>query len=202
MTAATNPDPRVAKSKAAVLAATAELLAQHGLGGATVDAVSARSGVAKTTIYRHWPDRTTLLLDAVMAMAPPCEDPATGDLRSDLVELLAGLVAALYDSEYGRTLPSIIDNADRDAEVAALLARFGRERRRAGHSILRRAVDGGALPPHTDVALVHSLLVGPVFYHRLASRTRPTRRQLEQIVAHVLAGAAAVTLEGSGQASR
>lgn len=186
-------DPRVAKSKAAVLAATAEIVASHGMGGATVDAISARSGVAKTTIYRHWPDRTALLLDAVLAMAPPCEDPGGDDLRADLVGLLHSLVDALYDSPYGGALPSIIDHADRDPEVARLLTGFGRERRRAAYTVLRRAVAAGELPADTDVALVHSLLVGPIFYLRLATRTKPTRRQLEQIVDHVLASCKAAT---------
>src|SRR5919198_1676494 len=57
-------DPRVRHSKEVVMATTYELLSEEGLAGVTVDAVARRSGVAKTTIYRHWPSREALLLDA------------------------------------------------------------------------------------------------------------------------------------------
>jgi AcrR family transcriptional regulator len=182
-------DPRVAKSKAAVLASTAELLAEQGMNGATVDAVAARSGVAKTTIYRHWRDRETLLFEAVLTMAPPCQDRPSGDLQGDLVHLLENLVSALHSSSFGRALPSIIDNAARHDDIASLLERFGEERRSAAYAILRRAVAAGELPEDADVKLAHSLLVGPVFYQCLVGRGgRPTRRQLEHIVARVLAG--------------
>lgn len=185
-------DPRVVRSKAAVLASAAELLAESGMNGATVDAVAARSGVAKTTIYRHWPDRDALLLDAVFAMAPPSEDPSSGDLRRDLVEVLSALASTLYDSDFGRTLPSLIDNASRDEDAARLLAQFGHERRRAVCRILHTAVGEGELPAGSDVKLLHSLLAGPVFYEWLAGgRSRPSRRHLGQIVEQVLAGARA-----------
>src|SRR5271157_53993 len=61
-------DERVRKSKEAVLATTHQLMSEAGLGGVSIDAVSKRSGVAKTTIYRHWPSRSALLLDACSKM--------------------------------------------------------------------------------------------------------------------------------------
>jgi hypothetical protein len=86
-------------------------------------------------------------------------------------------------------LPSIIDNAARDDDIAGLLERFGRERRRVAYAILHRAVAAGELPKGTDVNLAHSLLVGPIFYRCLVGHSgRPTRRQLEHSVARVLAG--------------
>src|SRR5258707_15817170 len=97
-------DERVRRSKEAVLAATSELLSEAGLGGVSVDAVSKRSGVAKTTIYRHWPSRTALLLEAGAKMGSRPEAPDTGSLRGDLTVLAmylpgqlrsAGLATAL-----------------------------------------------------------------------------------------------------------
>ena len=70
-------DPRVALSRQRVLAATLDLLTDTGLGGLTIDDVSKRSGVAKTTIYRHWPNRTTLVIDACSQMTDGNQEPPT-----------------------------------------------------------------------------------------------------------------------------
>src|SRR6266481_1217839 len=80
-------DERVIRSKEAVLAATHELLFEAGLGGVTVDEVSRRSKVAKTTIYRHWSTRTALLLDACSKMGTKSEVPDTGSLKGDITVL-------------------------------------------------------------------------------------------------------------------
>src|SRR5215475_14064822 len=81
---ASQPDARVQRSKKPVLAAAHELLSQPGLGGVSVDAVSERSGVAKTTIYRHWRSRTALLLDACSKLGNKPEAPDTGSLKGDV----------------------------------------------------------------------------------------------------------------------
>src|ERR1700678_1090144 len=95
---AKGPEP-LRRSKEAVMAASLaaayELLTEFGLSGASVDEVSRRSGVAKTTIYRHWPSRTALLFDAVMQFAPRLLTPDTGSLRSDLTALALGLAQRL-----------------------------------------------------------------------------------------------------------
>ena len=64
-------DPRVERTRLSVLAAAAELMAEVGWGGVTIESVSARSGVARTTIYRHWPDRLALLANAMASVLEP-----------------------------------------------------------------------------------------------------------------------------------
>jgi len=80
----------VRRSKEAVMAATYELLQETGLGGLTVDAVSERSGVAKTTIYRHWPTRSALVIDACSKLGTRREVPDTGSLAGDMAVLGKG----------------------------------------------------------------------------------------------------------------
>src|SRR5215831_20773368 len=77
-------EERVRRSKEAILKVTSELLSETGFSGVSVDEVSRRSGVAKTTIYRHWPTRTALLLEACLQFAPRLQPPNTGSLRGDL----------------------------------------------------------------------------------------------------------------------
>ncbi|MDO8105643.1 TetR/AcrR family transcriptional regulator [Isoptericola sp. b441] len=120
----TRTDPRVVRSRAAVLAAATQLLATDGVAGTTIEAVAARSGVAKTTIYRHWPDQRALVRDAFGVALPMPAAPDTGTLAGDLLALATGLARALADSP-----------ADADAILDAL----------AGPLFHRRYVTGGPL---------------------------------------------------------
>ncbi len=110
-------DERVVRSKEAVLAATHELLSEAGLGGVSVDAVSRRSKVAKTTIYRHWPTRTALSLDACSKMGTKPEVPDTGSLEGDITALAMGIAERLQTARWPSVLPSVIDAAERDPEI-------------------------------------------------------------------------------------
>ncbi len=83
-------DPRVVRSKATIIDACAELIAQEGFSGVSIEAVAARSGAAKTTIYRHWPSREALCIEAFGTCSGPSSPlPDTGTLRDDLVAVLA-----------------------------------------------------------------------------------------------------------------
>jgi AcrR family transcriptional regulator len=88
-------DDRGERSKSAVLATTYELLTKSGTSGVSVDEVSRRSGVAKTTIYRHWPSRESLLLDACSQLKTNPAVPDTGKVKTDLAALACGVVALL-----------------------------------------------------------------------------------------------------------
>src|SRR5271169_3669793 len=113
-------DERVRKSKEAVLATTHQLMSEAGLGGVSVDEVSRRSGVSKTTIYRHWPSRSALLMAACSQAGPQAEVPNTGSLKSDIAALAVQLADQLRSARWAAILPSIIDAAERDPELAQL----------------------------------------------------------------------------------
>src|ERR1700691_2822801 len=78
---ATREDPRVARTRSVVLGAAADLLAERGYAAFTMDALVARTGVSKTTMYKHWPSRTILIAATVGAMATDPAAPDTGDVR-------------------------------------------------------------------------------------------------------------------------
>ena len=84
-------DPRVQRSRDAVLTTTFELLGESGVGGFTVDEVARRSGVAKTTIYRHWPSREALVIDACSRISDEQAVPDTGSLDGDLTAILSNI---------------------------------------------------------------------------------------------------------------
>src|SRR5690349_702264 len=102
--AAPEPDERVRKSRKAVLAATFQLLGEQGLGGVSVDEVSRRSGVAKTTIYRHWPSRSALLIEACSSLGTKPQAPDCGTLEGDLTAMLTHMAGRLRSDRWASIL--------------------------------------------------------------------------------------------------
>jgi AcrR family transcriptional regulator len=166
----TRVDERVQRSRDTVLATTYQLLSEAGLGGVSIDAVSERSGVAKTTIYRHWPSRTALLLDACSKLGAKPEAPDTGSLKGDVTLIAKHLANKLRSDHMATILPSIIDAAERDPEIAALHARLHAGFMAPLRLVLERARLRGELPRNCDPAEVIASLVGPLFYRRWFSR--------------------------------
>src|ERR1700722_2822321 len=97
-------DERVRRSRAAVLDVTTKLLFERGYGGATVDEISRRSGVAKTTISRHWPTRTDLLRDACSTLGTPLETPDAGSFAADVTALTTNLAHLLRSAKWTSVL--------------------------------------------------------------------------------------------------
>jgi AcrR family transcriptional regulator len=179
-------DPRLARSRRTILAATVNLLAEHGFGGATVEAIAARSGAAKTTIYRHWPQKRDLLLAAVESVVPRAEGVDTGDVLADVNGFLAEMTEVLNTSPLAAIIPAMIEAAERDQDFARLLAEFTAERRRPIIAALERGVARGELGAESDPEILASLLLGPLFYRRLLSRHPVTPAFASQVAEAVL----------------
>lgn len=171
-----------ARSEDAILRATLDLVAEHGVAGLTVDAVAARAGVGKQTIYRHWGSRARLVHDAIACMHEKSELPDTGAVREDVRLMLEDLTSFLGKPDTGRVLTSLIDAAERDPELLELRQQHIQERRGAFARILERGVERGELPPGTDVALLTDMLVGPFFYRRVVGRQAVETCQVEPVL--------------------
>jgi AcrR family transcriptional regulator len=153
-----------------VLAATYQLLSEKGLGGASVDEVSLRSGVAKTTIYRHWPTRWALLLDACSKLGPKPEVPNTGSLKGDLAALVAFIAGQLSSNRMATVLPSILDAAERDADIADLHAKIHAGFVAPFLQVFELAQQRGELPRGCNLSELMAAILGPLFYRRWFSR--------------------------------
>src|SRR5262245_27473109 len=115
------PNPRVERSRQAILAATRELLTPDGnVGSLTVEAVAARSGVAKTTIYRRWRDKWELALDAVMIdNLPRFDEPVdVGDTREELLTFVNSVVRMLAATPYGPSMKGLVSQIATEPELA------------------------------------------------------------------------------------
>jgi AcrR family transcriptional regulator len=160
--------PRSEKARTAIVEAAAELLLEQGLAPMSMDAVAARAGVSKATIYRWWPTKEALAMDALYDEWGG--DPAvkeTGSLRGDLLELLRPWARLVSQRPYGRVIAGLLTAAQTDPAFAReYLARFVRPRRARGRLIFRRAIERGEIPADTKIEVALDLLYGPI-YHRL-----------------------------------
>jgi AcrR family transcriptional regulator len=162
------PDRRSQRSQQAILAATRELLAEDGrVQALTIEAVAARSGVAKTTIYRRWRDKWELALDAVMIdMLPHFDNPVdVGDTRKELTTFVNSVVKTLATRPYGPAMKGLVSEIATQPELARLYRERVVEPRRAQLApVIERGISRGDLHPETDLRLLHEFLVGPPFY--------------------------------------
>jgi AcrR family transcriptional regulator len=171
-----------------VLAAARALEREVGFDATTIEAVAERAGVAKTAIYRRWPNKSVLLYEAVLA--PADQRPAvpdTGDIRADLLAVLRANASG-YDAGARRGLVAAITReALRDERVAELLrTRFFGPRADAIVGRITTAVDRGELRPTVDTALVPALLTGPLQYLRFVRDSALADDDLARIVDAVI----------------
>jgi AcrR family transcriptional regulator len=182
--------PRSETARTAILAAARELLAEQDPSTISMDAVAVRAGASKATIYRWWPSKELLALDALFSeWAPAGPHPRdTGSLAGDLLALMRPWARQLAAKPYGRVIAALITKAQSDAEFAeAYHARFVQPRRDQARAIFARAIDRGEIPADTDLEVAVDLLYGP-FYHRiLHGHAKLTDRFTRAIVAYVAA---------------
>ena len=166
-------DPRVSRTRSAVLRAATDLLVEGGPSAVTIDAVVARSGVAKSTIYRHWESRDEVLLAVIESCAPviPTPDPDT-DVVSALREVVAAMAGFLNDPEWARMLPALLLLKNHEAGIAAIDQRLEHEQDKVLSDLLERAITEGVLPVGLDVPEAIASLVGPLLFAHLTETVK------------------------------
>jgi AcrR family transcriptional regulator len=179
-------DKRVARSRSVILDAAFALLTESGVGRFSVDEVARRSGVAKTTIYRHWPTREALVIDACSRFTAEQDVPDTGTVRGDVTAILSEIAALLESANWSSVLPSIVDTAERDPGFAELHRRIQHGHAAPLRAVLERGAARGELPADADVATLVAALLGPLFYRRWFSREPVDARFVAAIVAGTL----------------
>jgi AcrR family transcriptional regulator len=183
--------PRSEKARKATLAAAIELLLEQGLYAMNMDDVAARAGVSKATIYRWWPAKELLALDALAtewSVATPAAERDTGTLRGDLLARFRPWLRQLSQQPFGRIIAGLIAEAQTDPTFATLYREhLVQPRRDATRLLLLRAVDRGEIPADTNLEVSLDLLYGPI-YHRLLHGHAPlTERFAKQVIDAVLA---------------
>jgi AcrR family transcriptional regulator len=179
---------RSARTHAAILDATRELLAKGGVRELTVEGVAARSGVAKTTIYRRWRSKDELALAVLIDMVQSVVAvPELEDTRAELVALVKGAVRVLAKTLMGTVMQGLVSELSTDSELAvAFRAEVVVLRLAEVKRLLERGVARGEIRRDVDAVLVHELLFGPVYYRLFLSGEPLDSGLAERIVDAVL----------------
>ncbi|QIJ66296.1 TetR/AcrR family transcriptional regulator [Streptomyces sp. JB150] len=196
MTKPPNPQRRSRKSHDAILAAALELCGEEGYGRVTIEGIAARAGVSKKTIYRWWPSKGAVVLEALHEAADTtASHPDTGDLATDMRTQLAAVIDYLSPPSHA-PLAGLIADALGDPELAERVReRLIRPRIEEFEQRMRRAQEQGQLHPDADLDVALDLFYGPL-YHRLVFHLGPPEPEyLGTLIDHVIR---ALTPGGSG----
>lgn len=188
--------PRSQPARQAIVAAATDLLLARGLSEVSMDAIAERAGVSKATIYRWWPTKETLALDALYEQLtePAAEPPDTGSLREDLRALARGWMERASAGPYGRVIGALVTEAATDPTFRELYReRYVEPRRAQARMVFSRAMARGDIAIGTDIEAAIDVLYGPL-YHRLLHGHAPlTTAFTDYVVDVVAAGLRAVT---------
>ncbi|MGW6833078.1 TetR/AcrR family transcriptional regulator [Streptomyces sp. NPDC054949] len=188
------------RSRRAILDAALDLVGEVGYNRLTIEAIAARAKVGKQTIYRWWPSKAAVLLEASLALAGEAEEdvewtgfPDTGDLAADLKYVLRATVDQFNDEKYEAAARALTAAGATDAELGARMTEQLLEPQLALYEArLRTARAAGQLAPEADLRLTVELLVGPLT-HRWLMRTAPlTHAYADALVDAVLRGVGGV----------
>ncbi len=181
--------PRSERADQAIIDAALSLFAESGPDGLCIERVAARAGVGKATIYRRWPGKEDLLLDAIAALKSPLPEPAGRSVREDLVTLLGALCQESTDPRRAREFALLLGEG---AKYPRLMARYVETvlepRREVVRAVLRRGVASGELRPDLDVDAALFMLVGAVVARRGHEQQAVPAGYAERVVDELLRG--------------
>ena len=160
--------PRSEAAHRAILQAANDLLREDGFATLTVEAIAAKAGVSKATIYRWWSSKAAVVMDGFLAATVSnIPFPDTGSVKEDF-RIQMYRVLDLFASQTGRTIAALIAQGQTDPELAvAFRERYLAARRTEAKQILERAIARGEIQPDIDTYVVLDALYGPLYYRLL-----------------------------------
>ncbi len=179
--------PRSEEAHQAILDATLELLAEVGFSALTVEGVAGRAGVGKATIYRRWPSKLPLVVEA-FGRLPSLEESDTGDLVTDLKVMLRSYLQLFNSTPLAAVLPSLAGERAHNPELSSLLEPVLKVRRQPLIAALQRAQKRGDLSAELDLELAADLIVGPIAVRLFFAGGKVSPRIVDPVVDLALEG--------------
>ena len=182
--AARHDDPRVERTRAAVIDAAAALMMTDGPGAVTHANVAAAAKVSRSTVYNHWPSREDLLrttIDSIRDHRPAVED-LTGVLRADLRSVLGPLIVDLADDQRATMIATMMQRALHDPEVVAVRDEFLTEFEEVFGRIVTTAIASGELAPTVDPGRSLASIVGSFLFMRFMSSTEFDEATADRVI--------------------
>ena len=183
--------PRSEHARQAILRSTMNLLQRTGFDDLTIEAIAADAGVGKATVYRWWPSKGALVVDAFASGTEgQLHFPDTGSVYRD-VSFQMRRAVTIFRSPQGRIVAALLGAGQSDPELLeAFRARFLRPRRQEAYKTLLRGVHRGELPPGLDLDLVLDILYGAIYMRFLIRHDELSAPYVNEVCELVLAGAA------------
>lgn len=174
--------PRSEEAHRAALDTTVELLLESGVEGVTLDEVASRSGVAKSTLYRHFGSREDLIVKAARACVVVHPTPDTGSLATDLEFLFDHIGKVEEQRKVTELLSMLIESSRWDPAMEELRDQALAERRRPIRTVLQLAQLRGEIGPHLDLDSAVAMVVGPFTYRRMVERREVTPEFVDMVL--------------------
>lgn len=192
MTTTEPTSPRAARSREKLVRAATDLLVESGTRAVTVDAVAERSGVAKSTLYRHWSSRDEMLTDVVRCSVPDLHAPDLGrGFAVALRQYIHDAANTLGDPEWSRIIPAMMSLRTTMPDLAAVVERDQSSKADVLESILDRGVEEGVVPPGADTDDAAHLLFGPLVFAAIMGDHERLDRLADVVVDRFIASAGA-----------
>jgi AcrR family transcriptional regulator len=160
-------DPRVVRTRDAVRRAVRSLVQRSGFAAVTQQQVAAEAGIGRATVYRHWPDRTQLLLEALADIETPTSWQTSGDIVSDLTVELTRLQRTLTSSPMVPELVALIGQAEWETQLREVKTKLLATGTAGLRFALQAAIERDELPEDLDLEVALARLAGPLFYQRV-----------------------------------
>ena len=178
-------------SQEAILDAAEAILREEGIAGFSIEAVARRARAGKPTIYRWWPNRTTLMLDVYKRFKNARTFPDTGTLRGDLVAFLENQLLGFWkDRLCGTVYRAVIAEAQSDADAAAALYAYQAERKAVAVQMIDLAKARGEVNAEVNGALIVDLIVSYAWHQLLLGRVAESMGAIEGVIDGILMGCA------------
>jgi AcrR family transcriptional regulator len=183
--------PRSEQADQAIIDAALCVFAEHGVEGLCIEKVAAMAGVGKATIYRRWPGKEDLLLDALASLKTPLPEPRGDSVREDLVALMQTMASDYADPRRAREFALLLGEG---AKYPRLMAKYTgtvlEPRREVIRSVLRRGIASGELRPDVDVDVALFMLTGAVIARGKDQPEAISASYAQRVVDELLAGLA------------
>ena len=181
--------PRSEQSRTAVLRAASELMQEVGLRAMTTELIASRSGASKATIYKWWPNKYAVAIDAFLSeMMAESRDPDTGSARDDLTAVMRGLLH-FYTGHSGRVFAQLVGEAQADPSIQQeLRANLVDSRRALFRTIWDRGVERGELRADLDPEAALDLVIGPALYRLMIGHAPMGEDAADQLVDAAIRG--------------